>query len=210
MAAETGNNAAVAGAVIPVLSLGIPGSAPAAVLLAAMFIHGVRPGPLIMIESPDFVYKVVAMVFLATCAMFVLGLSMVKYVVKVLQVPRTKLMPIIFALCVIGSYAIQSRIFDVRVMIFFGILGFVMQQMEYPVAPMILGLILGNMLDTNFRRALVIAEGEALPFISRPICLVLISFIVLTLVSKTRWFNKCTTVIMAKTRSLISRRPGNE
>lgn len=205
MAAETGNNAAVAGAVIPVLSLGIPGSAPAAVLLAAMFIHGVRPGPLIMIESPDFVYKVVAMVFLATCAMFVLGLSMVKYVVKVLQVPRTKLMPIIFALCVIGSYAIQSRIFDVRVMIFFGILGFVMQQMEYPVAPMILGLILGNMLDTNFRRALVIAEGEALPFISRPICLVLISFIVLTLVSKTRWFNKCTTVIMAKMRSLISR-----
>ncbi|MCK5887763.1 MAG: tripartite tricarboxylate transporter permease, partial [Alcanivorax sp.] len=75
IASETGNNAAVAGAVIPVLSLGIPGSAPAAVLLAAMFIHGVRPGPLIMIESPEFVYKVVAMVFLATCAMFILGLS---------------------------------------------------------------------------------------------------------------------------------------
>lgn len=188
IASETGNNAAVAGAVIPVLSLGIPGSAPAAVLLAAMFIHGVRPGPLIMIESPDFVYKVVAMVFLATCAMFILGLSMVKYVVKVLQVPRTKLMPIIFTLCVVGSFAIQSRIFDVKVMVFFGILGFLMLEMEYPVAPMILGLILGNMLDTNFRRALVIAEGEILPFVSRPICMVLIFFIVLTLVSKARWF----------------------
>lgn len=188
IASETGNNAAVAGAVIPVLSLGIPGSAPAAVLLAAMFIHGVRPGPMIMIESPEFVYKVVAMVFLATCAMFVLGLSMVKYVVKVLQVPRTKLMPLIFTLCVVGSFAIQSRIFDVRVMLFFGILGFIMLEMEYPVAPMILGLILGNMLDTNLRRALVISEGEILQFVSRPICIVLISFIILTLVSKAKWF----------------------
>ncbi len=190
IASETGNNAAVAGAVIPVLSLGIPGSAPAAVLLAAMFIHGVRPGPMIMIESPDFVYKVVAMVFLATCAMFILGLSMVRYVVKVLQVPRTKLMPIIFTLCVVGSFAIQSRIFDVRVMLVFGVLGFLMKEMEYPVAPMILGLILGTILDTNFRRALVIAEGEILPFISRPICIVLIVFIIITLVSKTAWFKQ--------------------
>jgi len=200
IASETGNNAAVAGAVIPVLSLGIPGSAPAAVLLAAMFIHGVRPGPLIMIESPDFVYKVVAMVFLATCAMFILGLSMVKYVVKILQVPRTKLMPIIFTLCVIGSFAIQSRIFDVRVMLFFGVLGFLMNEMEYPVAPMILGLILGTMLDTNLRRALVISEGDILQFISRPICIVLILFIILTLVSKTRWF----TTAMNRLKSLVT------
>lgn len=212
IASETGNNAAVAGAVIPVLSLGIPGSAPAAVLLAAMFIHGVRPGPLIMIESPDFVYKVVAMVFLATCAMFILGLSMVKYVVKVLQVPRTKLMPIIFTLCVIGSFAIQSRIFDVRVMIFFGILGFIMLEMEYPVAPMILGLILGNMLDTNLRRALVISDGEILPFISRPICIVLISFIILTLVSKTVWFTVLTKRVITWIKNIFNfqKRSGNE
>jgi len=103
-------------------------------------------------------------------------------------VPRTKLMPLIFALCVVGSFAIQNRIFDVRVMVFFGILGFIMLEMEYPVAPMILGLILGNMLDTNLRRALVISEGEILQFVSRPICIVLISFIILTLVSKTKWF----------------------
>ena len=206
IASETGNNAAVAGAIIPVLSLGIPGSAPAAVLLAAMFIHGVRPGPLIMIESPDFVYKVVAMVFLATCAMFILGLSMVKYVVKVLQVPRTKLMPIIFTLCVIGSFAIQSRIFDVRVMVFFGILGFIMVEMEYPIAPMILGLILGNMLDANFRRALVISEGEILPFISRPICIVLILFIILTLVSKAKWFNKFMALTGGKIKLFFQKR----
>ena len=210
ISSETGNNAAVAGAVIPVLSLGIPGSAPAAVLLAAMFIHGVRPGPMIMIESPDFVYKVVAMVFLATCAMFILGLSMVKYVVKVLQVPRTKLMPIIFTLCVVGSFAIQSRIFDVRVMVFFGILGFLMLEMEYPVAPMILGLILGNMLDTNFRRALVIAEGEILPFISRPICIVLILMILITLVSKTGWFRSSCRWLKEGVKQLIVPRRGHD
>ena len=210
IASETGNNAAVAGAVIPVLSLGIPGSAPAAVLLAAMFIHGVRPGPMIMIESPDFVYKVVAMVFLATFAMFILGLSMVRYVVKILQVPRTKLMPVIFTLCVVGSFAIQSRIFDVRVMVFFGILGFLMKEMEYPVAPMILGLILGTMLDTNFRRALVIAEGEIMPFISRPICMVLIFFIVITLVSKTRWFNRAIAGFTQAAQKLVHRRGNND
>jgi putative tricarboxylic transport membrane protein len=206
IASETGNNAAVAGAVIPVLSLGIPGSAPAAVLLAAMFIHGVRPGPMIMIESPDFVYKVVAMVFLASCAMCILGLSMVRYVVKILQVPRTKLMPVIFTLCVVGSFAIQSRIFDVRVMVFFGILGFLMKEMEYPVAPMILGLILGTMLDTNLRRALVIAEGEIMPFISRPICMVLIFFIVLTLVSKTKWFNRIVCGFTLAVKNIVHRR----
>ena len=206
IASETGNNAAVAGAVIPVLSLGIPGSAPAAVLLAAMFIHGVRPGPMIMIESPEFVYKVVAMVFLATCAMFILGLSMVRYVVKVLQVPRTKLMPLIFTLCVVGSYAIQSRIFDVRVMVFFGILGFIMLEMEYPVAPMILGLILGNMLDTNLRRALVISEGDILQFISRPICIVLIFLIVLTLVSKSKWFRATMELVRLKINNILFKR----
>jgi putative tricarboxylic transport membrane protein len=104
---------------------------------------------------------------------------------------------------VVGSFAIQSRIFDVRVMVFFGILGFLMNEMEYPVAPMILGLILGTILDTNFRRALVIAEGEILPFISRPICLVLIAFIVLTLVSKTGWFQRLVAGLKKNLRNLI-------
>ncbi|MDA3958200.1 tripartite tricarboxylate transporter permease [Oceanispirochaeta sp.] len=190
IASETGNNAAAAGAVIPVLSLAIPGSAPAAVLLAAMFIHGIRPGPLIMIESPEFVYKVVAMVFMATCAMMILGLSMVKSLVKVLQVPRTKLIPVIFTLCVMGSYALASRTFDVKVMIFFGILGYLMREMDYPVAPMILGIILGGILDKNLRRALVLSDGSFLPFVSRPICLVLIFLTIFAIIGRTVWFGK--------------------
>ncbi|MFW5975650.1 MAG: tripartite tricarboxylate transporter permease, partial [Alkalispirochaetaceae bacterium] len=180
--------AAVAGAIIPVLSLAIPGSAPAAVLLAAMFIHGVRPGPLIMTENPQFVFTVVAMVFLATCAMFILGMSMVRQLVKVLQVPRQKLMPIVFVLCVIGAYAVQQRTFDIGVMVFFGLLGYAMKELDYPIAPMVLGIILGDILDPSLRRALVQQDGVSWEFFTRPISAVLVLFIVVTMVSRSRWF----------------------
>jgi putative tricarboxylic transport membrane protein len=190
IAAEAGNNACVAGAMIPVLSLAIPGSAPAAVLLAAMFIHGIRPGPLIMIESPSFVYSVVAMVMLASTAMFVLGLAMVKPLTKVLLVPRQKLMPIVFVLCVVGAYAITGRIFDVGVMVVFGVIGYYMREMEYPVAPLVLGIILGDILDKNLRRALIISDGSLLPFFTRPISAVLFIITLLTILSKVGWFRR--------------------
>jgi putative tricarboxylic transport membrane protein len=130
LAAETGNNACIPGAIIPVLTLAVPGSAPAAVLLGAMLIHGIRPGPLIMIEFPMYIYEVTAMTLLATTAMFILGLLMVKSLVKVLLIPRTKLLPIVFTLCVIGSFALQSRLYDVSIMVFFGLIGFVLREME--------------------------------------------------------------------------------
>ena len=173
MAAECGNNAAVPGALIPVLTLAIPGSAPAAVLLAAMFIHGVRPGPMIMIESPHFVYQVVAMVLFATLAMLIFGFSMTKMLLKVLSVPRERLMPIVFVLCVIGSYAIAERMFDVGVMIGFGIVGFILREMKYPMAPLVLGIILGDILDKSLRRGLVLTDGDFTPFLTRPICMFL-------------------------------------
>ncbi len=188
MAAETGNNACVPGAIIPVLTLAIPGSAPAAVLLGAMLIHGVRPGPLIMLEFPTFISEVVAMVFLATIAMFVLGLSLVRGLVKVLLVPRSKLMPIVFILCLVGSFAIQQRFFDIGVMIVFGILGFFMREMDYPMAPMVLGIVLGDILDKNLRRALVLSDGNIGAFFNHPISLGIIGLIVLTIVSRTAWF----------------------
>jgi putative tricarboxylic transport membrane protein len=188
LVAETGNNSAVAGAMIPVLSLAIPGSAPAAVLLAAMFIHGVRPGPLIMIEFPEFVYQVVAMVLLATTAMFILGLAMVRPLVKVLAIPREKLMPVVFVLCVIGSYAIQARLFDVGVMVVFGFIGYYMREMDYPIAPMVLGIILGTILDKNLIRSLIISEGNPLYFIESPISIVIASVTLITFFSRTRWF----------------------
>ena len=173
IAAETGNNAAVPGAIIPVLTLAIPGSAPAAVLLAAMFIHGIRPGPLIMIESPGFVFEVVAMIFLASIAILIFGFMLTRPLLLVLTVRRERLMPVIFVLCTIGAFAIASRVFDVWVMLFFGIVGYAMRRMDYPMAPLVLGLVLGNILDKSLRRGLVLTDGNLTEFFIRPISAVI-------------------------------------
>src|SRR5919106_834170 len=180
MAAETGNNAAVPGAIIPVLTLAVPGSAPAAVLLAAMFIHGVRPGPLIMIEFPTFIAEVVAMLLLASIGILLYGLLLTRPLLYVLAVPRERLMPVIFVLCTIGSYAIASRVFDIWVMLAFGLLGFVLREMKYPMAPLVLGLVLGDILDKSLRRGLVLTDGDLAPFLTRPISLALWLAILIT------------------------------
>jgi len=192
VAAETGNNAAVPGALIPVLTLAIPGSAPAAVLLAAMVIHGIRPGPLIMIQQPDFFYQVVAMVFVATCCIFVLGLALIRPMLFILKVRREWLMGSIFVLCTVGAFAIAGRLFDVWVMLGFGILGFIMREMRFPLAPMILGVVLGPILDANLRRSLVLTDGGLGPFFTRPISAVLwitiLTMIIISLPPVQRWF----------------------
>ena len=184
MAAETGNSASIPGAFMPLLTLAVPGSAAAAVLLGAMLIHGMRPGPLLMIENPLLLYQIIVMTLLATVAMFILGLSMVRTLVKVLTVPRTKLMPIVFVLCVVGAFALSSRRYDISIMIAFGLIGFFLREMEYPMAPLVLGIILGGILDENLRRALILSDGSLIPFVTRPISLVLISAIVLVIVSR--------------------------
>ena len=184
LAAETGNSASIPGAIIPVLTLAVPGSAPAAVLLGAMLIHGIRPGPLIMLENPMYVYQVTAMTLLATCAMFILGLMLVKTLVKVLLIPRSKLMPIVFALCVVGAFSLSSRLYDVSIMIVFGLIGFALRKMEYPMAPLVLGIILGDILDKNMRRALILSDGNLMPFFTRPISLVLFIITMLVIISR--------------------------
>lgn len=181
MAAETGNSAAPPGALIPVLTLGIPGSAPAAVLLAAMVIHGVQPGPMIMIESPSFVYEVVVMMLFAAIAILVLGILLTPILLKVLTVRRERLMPVVFILCVIGSYAIQQRMFDVWVMVIFGVLGFLLRQMKYPMAPLVLGIVLGDIFDKSFRRSWVIHDGDFMFYFTRPISVVLMAMCLFTL-----------------------------
>jgi putative tricarboxylic transport membrane protein len=169
MAAETGDNACVPGAMIPVLTLAIPGSAPAAVLMAAMIIHGVRPGPMIMVENPQFVYDVVAMMLFATIGILIYGLTLTKALVQVLRVPQHYIVPIIFVLCAVGSFAIAGRLFDVYVMLAFGILGFFLRGFGYPMAPLVLGIVLGELLEKNLRRALLLSDGDLTPFFTRPI-----------------------------------------
>ena len=182
MAAETGDNACVPGAIIPVLTLQVPGSAPAAVLMAAMLIHGVKPGPMIMIESPQFVYDVVAMMLIATIGIFIYGLVLTKLLVQVLRVPTTIIVPMLFVLCVVGTYALSSRLFDVWTMLLFGVLGYVLRKYQFPVAPLVLGIVLGDLMEKSLRRGLVLSDGDLLPFISRPISAVLFTAIVMTVV----------------------------
>jgi putative tricarboxylic transport membrane protein len=173
MAAETGESACVPGALIPVLTLAVPGSAPAAVLMAAMLIHNLNPGPNLMLQTPEFFYQVVAMLVVADMVKLFFGLTLVKPLLWILLVPRERLMPIVFVLCTVGAYAITSRVFDIYVMLAFGFLGFVLREFKFPMAPLILGLVLGELLEKNLTRGLVLSDGDLTPFFTRPISAVL-------------------------------------
>ncbi len=184
VSAEAGNNAAVGGAIIPVLSLAIPGSAPAAVLLAAFWMHGYRPGPLLMSETPEFLYLVVVSMMFASLVMVLIANNMAKITVKVLQVDQRILMPIVFVCCVIGAFVVNNRLFDIKLMFVFGLLGVAMSYMHYPSAPFLLGVVMGNMADENLRRALMLSDGSILPFFTRPICIFFLLFIALLVVQQ--------------------------
>ena len=186
MAAETGDNAAIPGAIIPALALAVPGSAPAAVLMAAMIIHGVQPGPMLMVNQPQFAYDVVAITFIASLCILFFGLAMVRPLLWVLRVPRAIIMPIVFVLCTLGAYAIASRVFDIWVMLAVGVICFVLRRQGYPVAPFVLGIVLGDIVDKSLRRGLVISDGDLTPFFTRPIAAVLAAIVLATVLLQFR------------------------
>jgi putative tricarboxylic transport membrane protein len=122
-----------------------------------------------MIEAPTFVYDVVAMMMFATIGILIYGLTLTNLLIKVLMVPKPIILPIIFVLCVVGSYAISQRLFDVWVMLGFGVLGYGLRRLHYPVAPLVLGMVLGDLMEKGFRRGLVLSDGDLIPFFTRPI-----------------------------------------
>jgi putative tricarboxylic transport membrane protein len=153
------------------------------VLLAAMIIHGVQPGPMLMVENPSFVYEVVAMVLFSTLGILFFGLFFIRPMLKIVQIPRTIMMPLIFVLCTIGSFALAARLFDVWTMLGFGILIFFMRRHGYPAAPFVLGLVLGDILDKSLRRGLVLSDGDILPFFTRPLSIILALLVVYTFIT---------------------------
>jgi putative tricarboxylic transport membrane protein len=171
MAAETGDMSSVPGHIIPCLALGIPGSAPSAVLMAAMIIHGVQPGPMLPITNPTFIYHVVAMTTLASITILLFGLFGVRPLLQVLKVRRNILMPIVYLLCVVGAFATASRMFDVYAMMAIGVGAFFLRRRGYEMAPLVLGLVLGPLLDKSLRRGLVLSDGNFGAFFTRPIAL---------------------------------------
>ena len=180
MAAETGEASSVPGAIIPVLTLALPGSAPAAVLMAAMMIHGLNPGPNLMLESPQFFYQIIAMLVIADMSKLIFGFVLVRPLIKILLVPRERLMPVVFVLCVVGAFSITSRVFDIYVMLAFGAIGFVMRELKFNMAPLILGLVLGDLLEKNLTRGLVLSDGSLVPFFTRPVSAVLAALTIIS------------------------------
>ncbi|RYX91632.1 MAG: transporter [Comamonadaceae bacterium] len=181
MAAETGDMASIPGHIIPSLALGIPGSAPSAVLMSAMIIHGIQPGPMLMIQHPHFIYEVVAMTTLASITILLFGLFGVRPLLQVLRVRRSILMPIVFLLCTVGAFASASRLFDVYAMVAIGLGAFMLRRRGYEMAPFVLGLVLGPLLDKSLRRGLVLSDGAITPFFTRPICIVFATITIFTI-----------------------------
>lgn len=198
ISAETGNNAAIGGAIIPVLSLAIPGSTSAAVLLAAFWMHGYRPGPLLMQDTPEFLYYVVVFMIFASLAMWGLALLISKFSVKILAIDAKTLMPIVFICCVIGSFVTSNRLFDIKLMFVFGIVGIIMSYLQMPGAPFLLGIILGNTADENLRRALLLYNGDISIFFTRPISIFFILLIVYLVFSQTPAYAKLKRNLAAK------------
>ncbi|QEN08143.1 transporter [Oceanispirochaeta crateris] len=187
---ETANNACIGGAMIPLLNLGIPGSPPAAMLLGALMLHGIQPGPMLNIDNPTFILDITAILLLASVAMWICGILLAKQVVKVLRIPTSLFMPVIAVLCIIGSYALGTRVFNLFLMLPIGIIAYFLTEMKYPIAPLIIGVILGDMCDSNLRRALMVSKGSFLPVLTRPVSLVLFIVIVLLILGQIPAFQR--------------------
>lgn len=171
-AAEAANSSSVGGALVPLLSLGIPGSASTAVLIGALMIHNLNPGPLLFTEHPDIVYSLFAALMVANFVMLGLGLMGSRLWIKVSVIPKQVLLPMILAVSVVGSFAVNYSFFDVASCIGFGIAGWLMKKYGFPVAPVVLGMVLGKLAESNFRRA-VIMGGYGI-FFTRPASLILL------------------------------------
>ena len=169
---EAANNAGAGGSFIPLLTLGIPANPVMAILLGALMIHGLQPGPLLMKDAPDLFWGTIVSMYIGNGMLLVLNLPLIPMWVKVLKVPYYLLYPLILLFCLIGAYSLENNISDVIAMLIFGILGFLMKKFQYEGAPLILALVLGQKLETNLRRSLIMSRGDFSIFISRPISLV--------------------------------------
>lgn len=186
VASESSNNACIGGALIPMLALAVPGDAVTAIILSVFYVHGLQPGPMFIKTSPDMFHAIVAGGLIGCVFLLLLGLLVAPRISKIISVPKNILLPIVTVLCVIGAFACNNRMFDVGLMFFFGVLGFFMRQRGYSVAPMTLAIVLGGMMDSNFRRAVSLAISEdnmILALFGRPITIVLLVLTVLVIAS---------------------------
>ena len=168
-APEAANNAASTGSMLPMITLGIPGSPTTAILLGGMIIWGLRPGPLLFTEHPDFVWGLIGSLYIANLVTVLINLAFIPVFVRVLTLPFTILAPIIYILCVIGGYAPTQTMHDVWLMFVFGVVGYSLRKLNYPLAPAVLAIVLGPLAERSLRQSLLASQGDMLTFIERPI-----------------------------------------
>ncbi len=192
VAPESANNAAVGGAYIPMLTLGIPGDAVTAVIIGAMYIHGLKPGPMLMIETPHLFWFQVGALTLANCFLLVFGLTGIKIFAKIVETPKPILLPLILMLSAVGAYAINNNPADVYWMLGFGVVGYIFKMYGFQVGPIILGMILGPLMDSSYRQAMISAEGNVSQFVGEfftaPLSAIILAALTFTILSQTTWW----------------------
>lgn len=176
-APESANNAASGGAMIPLLTLGIPGSGTTAILMGALMMYNIQPGPLLFEDHPQVAWGLIASMFIGNVMLLALNMPLVKVFAKIIQTPKKYLIPIIVAISIFGVYAVQVSVYDLLLLLACGVLGYFLTKNDYPIAPLVLGLVLGPMIENNMRRALTISNGDYSIFFARPLS---ISFLILT------------------------------
>ncbi len=192
-APETANKAAIGGAVATMLFLGIPGDSVTAVILGSFYLHGLLPGPTFIINSPEYFYLILAFLVIGNIGAYVFGLLGANAMLRMLRFPQWILIPVVAILCVTGSFALQNSLSDVIFMVIFGLIGFVFERADYPVGPMILAIILGPLIEVNFRQALIStgSVGSLLgSFVTRPISLVIVLLVIASFVFQATFMKK--------------------
>jgi putative tricarboxylic transport membrane protein len=169
---ESANNAASGGAMIPLLTLGIPSSGTTAILMGALMMYNIQPGPLLFDEHPDVAWGLIASMFIGNIMLIILNMPLVRLFAKIIQTPKKYLLPLILAISIFGVYAVQVSVNDLLLLIACGIFGYFLSKNDYPVAPLVLGIVLGPMIENNLRRALTVSNGDYSIFFTHPISLI--------------------------------------
>jgi putative tricarboxylic transport membrane protein len=180
-APEGANNADTGGALVPMLTLGIPGSSTTAILLAALILWGLRPGPLLIQDNPELFWGLVASMYIGNVMLLILNIPLIPLFAQILRLPAALLFPIIFGISIVGVYSVSSSLFDVWMVSAFGLLGYVMRKLDYPAAPLILGVVLGDSMERALRQSLMMSQGDLAILVSRPISAVMLVFTALIL-----------------------------
>ncbi|SDM98159.1 putative tricarboxylic transport membrane protein [Fictibacillus solisalsi] len=178
-APESANNAASGGAMIPLLTLGIPGSGTTAILMGALIMYNIQPGPLLFQDHPDVAWGLIASMFIGNLMLLILNMPLVKIFAKIIDTPSKYLLPMIIAISVFGVYAVQVNTFDLFLLITCGLVGYFLASNDFPLAPLVLGLVLGPMIENNMRRALTSSNGDFLVFVQKPVSLVFLVIAIL-------------------------------